>query len=105
MSLAREVEQGLTLAVYLDISDSTITGIGFDALSSGQGLIDVTYKILLHWKRMCGRRSFHGEAQVKQLVFALDSMGRQDVAQVIWRRHKQNKEITHDCFQGYQHET
>ena len=51
MNLAREVEQGLTLAIYLDLNDSTITGMGFDALAKGQSLVDITYKVLLLWKR------------------------------------------------------
>ena len=35
MTLAREIEQGLTLAIHLDLNDSTITGMGFDALAKG----------------------------------------------------------------------
>ena len=49
--LAQRIEQGLTLAIYLGISDSTITGLGFDALARGQNLVDITYRILLLWKR------------------------------------------------------
>ena len=43
-TLSRMIEEGLTLAVYLDMPDSTITGIGFDALSNGLSLSDVTYR-------------------------------------------------------------
>ena len=59
--LAREVEQGLTLAIYLDLNDSTITGMGFDALAKGQSLVDITYKVLLLWKR---RTSKYKDRQV-----------------------------------------
>ncbi len=55
LSLAREVEQGLTLAIHLHLTDSTITGMGFDALARGQSLADITYKVLLLWKRKTGR--------------------------------------------------
>ena len=47
MNLAREVDQGLTLAIHLDISDSTITGMGFDALASGLNLVDITYRCVI----------------------------------------------------------
>lgn len=49
--LAREIQNGLTLAIYLDLSDSSITGMGFDAIATGATLSDITYKILLMWKR------------------------------------------------------
>lgn len=51
MTLAKLVPEGLSLAVHLQLPDSTITGIGFDALSNNLGMSDVSYKILLHWKR------------------------------------------------------
>ena len=51
MTLSRLVPEGLTLAVHLDLPDSTITGLGFDAISNGLGMADVTYRILLYWKR------------------------------------------------------
>ncbi|XP_064651167.1 uncharacterized protein LOC135502337 [Lineus longissimus] len=93
--LSREVEQGLTLAVHLNLPDSTITGIGFDSLSNGMSLVDVTYKVLLHWKRL-----YKGDKalQVEQLVSALKEMGRFDVAAVIMDRHRQGVELSSDCF-------
>ena len=96
MCLAREVEQGLTLAIYLDISDSTITGMGFDALANGLSLVDITYRILLLWKR---RSSKYKDQQVQLLVDALQEMGRYDMATVILDRHKQNLELTQECFE------
>ena len=93
--LAREIEQGLTLAIYLGISDSTITGMGFDALANGQNLVDITYRILLLWKR---RSNHYKNRQVDMLADALNDMGRSDVAAVIMDRHRQNIELTPNCF-------
>ena len=95
MTIAREVEQGLTLAIHLDISDSAITGMGFDALANGLSLVDITYKILLLWKR---RTRHLKERQVEMLIGAMEEMGRKDLAELIRVRHEQNLEITPDCL-------
>ena len=95
MILAREVEQGLTLAIYLDLNDSTITGMGFDALAKGLSLIDITYRILMLWKR---RTSKFKDTQVDLLVRALQEMGRYDVAAVVLQKHRENVELTPECF-------
>ena len=95
MVLAREVEQGLTLAIYLDLNDSTITGMGFDALAKGQSLIDITYRILMLWKRKSSKLK---EGQIDQLVQALEEMGRRDVAEILVAKHTANEELTPDCF-------
>ena len=95
MTLAREVEQGLTLAIHLDISDSTITGMGFDALANGLSLVDITYKILLLWKRRSSRLK---DRQVDMLTEAMEEMGRKDLSDLIAERHKLNLEITPDCL-------
>ena len=97
MNIAREIQQGLTLAIYLDISDSTITGMGFDALATGLSLIDLTYKVLMLWKRRSGRLK---ERQVDALAHALQEMGRTDVSDIILEKHKLNEEITADCFRA-----
>ena len=96
MCLARQVEQGLTLAIYLDISDSAITGMGFDALATGLSLVDITYRILLLWKRRTTK--FKGDRQVNMLASAFEDMGRNDCANVLLEQHKLNKEITPECF-------
>ena len=38
-----------------------ITGMGFDALAKGQSLVDITYKVLMLWKR---RTSKYKDRQV-----------------------------------------
>lgn len=96
MALARVVQEGLTLAVHLDLPDSTITGIGFDALSNGHGMVDVTYKILLHWKRQLKDKK---DAAVEQLCLALRDMGRQGAAMAVLERHRDNKELDISCFE------
>ena len=95
MTLAREVEQGLTLAIHLDISDSAITGMGFDALANGLSLVDITYRILLLWKRRTAR---HKERQIELLAEAMAEMGRHDIAAIVLERHQENMELTPDCF-------
>lgn len=95
MTLSRLVPEGLTLAVHLDLPDSTITGLGFDAISNGLGMIDVTYKILLYWKR---QQKDKKDGAVNNLTMALRDMGRDDIATVVIERHKENKDLTLECF-------
>ncbi|XP_070201455.1 uncharacterized protein [Littorina saxatilis] len=95
MTLAKVVNEGLTLAVHLDLPESTITGIGFDALSNGRSMSDVCYKILLYWKRT---RKDKRDGAVQHLLDALRNMGKHGVADVIEERHRENRELTFDCF-------
>ena len=95
MTISRLVPEGLTLAVHLDLPDSTITGLGFDAISNGLGMVDVTYKILLYWKR---QQKDKKDGAVEILSLALRDMGRDDVAAMALQKHKENKDLTLDCF-------
>jgi len=95
MTISRLVPEGLTLAVHLDLPDSTITGLGFDAISNGLGMVDVTYKILLYWKRQQRDKK---DGAVNNLSAALRDMGREDIATVIAERHRENKDVTLECF-------
>lgn len=95
MTLSRLVPEGLTLAVHLDLPDSTITGLGFDAISNGLGMVDVTYKILLYWKRTMKDKK---DGAVNTLSMALREMGRDDIATIVTERHKENKDLTVECF-------
>jgi len=49
--LSRFVEHGLTLGVHLQLKDSVISGLAFDSLSKRSALNEVTYRVLLQWKR------------------------------------------------------
>ncbi|XP_050417521.1 uncharacterized protein LOC126830967 [Patella vulgata] len=93
MNLSRRVPEGLTLAVHLDLPDSTITGLGFDAISNGLNMADVTYKILLYWKRKLKDKK---DAAVNELAEALSAMGRPDITEVLLQCHKDNKELTEE---------
>ncbi|XP_052806992.1 uncharacterized protein LOC128236154 isoform X3 [Mya arenaria] len=95
MTISKLVPEGLTLAVHLDLPDSTITGLGFDAISNGLGMVDVTYKILLYWKR---QQKDKKDGAVNVLSSALRDMGRDDIAAVITERHRENKDVTLECF-------
>ncbi|KAL3885766.1 hypothetical protein ACJMK2_025807 [Sinanodonta woodiana] len=95
MALSKMVPEGLTLAVHLDLPDSTITGLGFDAISNGLGMVDVTYKILLYWKRQMKDKK---DGAIEVLSMALKDMGREDIAKVLTERHKSNKELTTECL-------
>ncbi|XP_062610303.1 uncharacterized protein LOC134272084 isoform X2 [Saccostrea cucullata] len=94
-NLSKLVPEGLTLAVHLDLPDSTITGLGFDAISNGLSMSDVTYKILLYWKRMCKDKK---DGAVNSLTNALRDMGRDELANIVFERHRDNKELTPDAF-------
>ncbi|XP_060067981.1 uncharacterized protein LOC132548173 [Ylistrum balloti] len=95
-TLSRLVPEGLTLAVHLDLPDSTITGLGFDAISNGLSMADVTYKILLYWKRQMKDKK---DGAVDRLSTALRDMGRGEVATVVNQCHKDSKELTLDSFE------
>ncbi|KAL5020102.1 hypothetical protein ScPMuIL_002994 [Solemya velum] len=95
MTLAHNVPEGLTLAVHLNLPDSTITGIGFDAIANGRGMSDVTYKILLYWKRQTKDKK---DGAVDILTMALREMGRSDIARVVLEKHQDKKELTAGCF-------
>ena len=49
--LSKYIERGLTLGVHLQLKDSVISGIAFDSLSKRSTLHEVTYRVLLQWKR------------------------------------------------------
>ncbi|KAI8779603.1 hypothetical protein BgiMline_031107, partial [Biomphalaria glabrata] len=95
MTLARIVPEGLTLAVHLQLPDSTITGIGFDALSNNLNMSDVSYKILLYWKRKCKDKQ---SGAITQLTEALKEMNYPDIAAAILNCHQQHKEFTPECL-------
>lgn len=94
-NLSKLVPEGLTLAVHLNLPDSTITGLGFDAISNGLSMADVTYKILLYWKRMCKDKK---DGAVNSLTNALRDMGREEIANIVFERHRDNKELSPDAF-------
>ena len=94
-NLSKYVPEGLTLAVHLDLPDSTITGIGFDAISNGLSMADVTYKILLYWKRT---RKDKKDIAVEMLADALREMGRVEAAHVVQECHKNSKEVTPEIY-------
>ncbi|GFS10133.1 hypothetical protein ElyMa_003054000 [Elysia marginata] len=94
MTLARLIPEGLTLAVHLQLPDSTITGIGFDALSNNLNMSDVSYKILLYWKRKCKDKQL---GAVKQLTSALREMSYHSIADAVLDCHQGHKEFTPDC--------
>lgn len=52
-------------------------------------------RILLRWKRTTRAR---GDNAVQQLANALRSMGRHDIAAVIWEAHHKNAELTPHSF-------
>ena len=95
MTLSRLVPEGLALAVHLDLPDSTITGLGFDAITNGLRMVDVSYKILLYWKRIQKDKK---DGTVNALSVALREMGRDDIASVLTEKHQENKDLTAECF-------
>lgn len=115
--LARHISgTGIQLAVQLDIPGSAITGMTFDTLATGQTSADVTYRMLLLWKR---RVAYHrrpvtdaedrvstpaGDSHVDILVQAvIAATGNTKVADVIVERHRDNRELTPECFLAIKH--
>ena len=110
--LARQISgYGIKLAMQLDVSDSTITGMTFDTLAQQHAASDITYRMLLMWKRRiaCYQRSVLGHggydstdvgnAQVDMLVQAVVvATGNTQVADVIIEHHRANRELTPDSF-------
>lgn len=58
-------------------------------------MVEVSYKILLYWKRTCKDKR---EGAVQTLTTALVSMGLPGIAEVVLQQHKEDKELTTDCF-------
>ncbi|OAF72049.1 hypothetical protein A3Q56_00180 [Intoshia linei] len=93
--MSAHIIHGLTLGVQLNLDDSTITGIGFDALANGFNLQNITYRILLLWKR---RTSQYASQQVDILYNALCKMNLSNVANVIKMFDSNNCELVEGCF-------
>ncbi|XP_059166210.1 uncharacterized protein LOC131948620 [Physella acuta] len=91
MTLSRVVNDGLTLAVHLKIPESSITGIGFDGLSNNLSMSDVTYKILIYWKRKCKDKQL---GAVTQITEALRIMNYNQLADIFFQCYEQNVELT-----------
>lgn len=111
--LARHISgDGIKLAVQLDIPDSAITGMAFDLLANGNTAADITYRMLLMWKRRVAyyQRSVvvtggtydstaANNLQVDILIQAVvAATGNTQVADVIIEYHRANRELTHECF-------
>jgi len=108
--LARRISaSGIKLAAQLEVSDSTITGMAFDTMANGQRAADVTYRMLLLWKRKVAywHRSelsgydwtAAGDAQVDVLVQGIvAATGDSQVANAVLQCHRSNRELTPDCF-------
>lgn len=71
--------------------------MAFDSLASGLTMSDMTYRILLLWKRR-SEPSFKGR-QIDMLVAALRQLGRHDLADIVVERHDKNLELTPECFE------
>jgi len=89
--------------------------MAFDTLASGHTASDITYRMLLMWKRRirptnCYQRSVHGHGRydstvassvqvVDMLVQAVAAAtGNTQVADVITECHRTNRELTPDGF-------
>lgn len=95
MYLSKAVPNGLNLAIHLGLSESCITGLGFDALANGLNMSDITYKILLYWKR---HQVDKYDVAVNQLALAFQQIGLTQVSNIIINQHNEGNEINKDCF-------
>lgn len=97
--ISRQIDKGLSLGVYLNLKDSVISGIAFDSLSKmNASAADVTYRVLLTWKRTSPSRKLKnnqsGPALVDELVNALEQIGRSDLCEVVKKAFTENTEIS-----------
>lgn len=74
-ALSKYIERGLTLGVHLNLKDSVISGIAFDSLSKRSALNEVTYRVLLQWKRTAAQPLSHASftsASMSRHLFSLN---------------------------------
>lgn len=93
--LSRVEMNGLNLATYLGLTESCVTGLVFDALATGISMNEITYKILMYWKR---HQTDKCDGAVNKLVLALQELGKPDVATIIMRCHIGGLELEKDSF-------
>ncbi|CAI9737560.1 XP_036366689.1uncharacterized protein LOC118766927 isoform X1 [Octopus vulgaris] len=98
MNLACVIPDAIALATHLGLSDSSISGIGFDALAGRLTTRDVNYKILLYWKR---NHPGKAEEAVNELVQGINELGFNDLASLILNRHNENRGLTLDCLTNF----
>ncbi|KAL8617845.1 hypothetical protein ACOMHN_040193 [Nucella lapillus] len=94
-TLSKLVDNGVALAIELGLKESTVSGIGFDTMSCTRSLSDMTYKILLYWKRTCKLKH---DGAVQQLAAALRQMGKGNLATIVLDRHRDNRELSMEVF-------
>uniref|UniRef100_A0A0L8I026 Death domain-containing protein n=1 Tax=Octopus bimaculoides TaxID=37653 RepID=A0A0L8I026_OCTBM len=95
MNLACVIPDAIALATHLGLSDSSISGIGFDALAGRLTTRDVNYKILLYWKR---NHPGKAEEAVNDLAQGINELGFNDLATVILNQHAENRGLTLECL-------
>ena len=49
--LSTMIDSAVKLAMHLNLSESAVTGLKFDCVANGRGREELTYRVLLLWKR------------------------------------------------------
>lgn len=98
-ALAGELAEGTTglrVAMYLNIPTSTLVNMELKANEKQTLGTDRTLTMLYYWKTM--RATAKEKDKVLDLERAMREAGKQEVADVILDRHRDNMELTTDCF-------
>ncbi|ELU04033.1 hypothetical protein CAPTEDRAFT_19108 [Capitella teleta] len=86
----------MVVAMYLNIPTTTLVNfhlpVHANECSEGEAFLEV----MKYWKQM--RASAKEREKVADLDRALRELGKADHADVITERHKENMELTADCF-------
>ena len=82
---------GAVLAKSLRLPDTTVRGMTFDSFANGTTGAEMTYKVLLVWKRRCLHNAT--DEQVNALAEALTECGRDDLSSFLLERHVANREL------------
>lgn len=100
--MAKEIGNGLMLAMYLNIPNTKIVNACNDISETGlrdaeaADYVKVTDNLLRYWKLK--RATVRDRRKVDELESALRAVGKNELADVLADRHQMNMEITADAF-------
>ncbi|XP_013412537.1 uncharacterized protein LOC106175202 [Lingula anatina] len=95
-NLARHVDDGMWLGMYLNIPTGTIVNFKNDYNRLGWTDAELAEHILLYWKSM--RVAARDKDKVAELERAIRDIEKIEIADTLGDRFRNNQELTTDCF-------
>jgi len=98
--LGTEEQNGLALAMLLNIPNTTVVNIANSASEFGmlgaddKSKIETTKKCLLHWKSLREKNNVTGLKHIKEIGRALKNLGKSQLASLIMKHHTNNTELS-----------